>query len=107
MSTGADITIAPSGGSSSAMSSTYSTDTVDVVIEGDDVNSLADACGQIEEMMYAIPGVLHVKSNAASLQTAGHIVVDPQKAAAAGLAPAQVALDLYQTMTGVTSTRWN
>ena len=103
MSTGADITIAPSGGSSSAMSSTYSTDTVDVVIEGDDVNSLADACGQIEEMMYAIPGVLHVKSNAASLQTAGHIVVDPQKAAAAGLAPAQVALDLYQTMTGVTS----
>ena len=51
MSTGADITIAPSGGSSSAMSSTYSTDTVDVVIEGDDVNSLADACGQIEEMI--------------------------------------------------------
>ena len=103
MSTGSDITIGPSGGTSSVMSSTYSTDTVDVVIQGEDVDSLAKACGQIEDMMYTIPGVLHVKSDAASLQTAGHIVVDPQKAAAAGLAPAQVALDLYQTMTGVTS----
>ena len=51
--------------------------------------------------MNAIPGVIHVKSDAATMQTAGHIVVDPQKAASVGLAPAQVALDLYQTMNGV------
>ena len=54
-------------------------------------------------MMYSIPGVLHVKSNASSLQTAGHIVIDPQKAMSAGLSPAQVGLELYQTMTGVTA----
>ena len=99
--TGADISIAPSGGSSSAMSGNYSTDTVDVVIEGEDIDALTQACEQIEEEMYAIPGVIHVKSDAATMQTAGHIVVDPQKAASVGLAPAQVALDLYQTMNGV------
>ena len=83
------------------MSGNYSTDTVDVVIEGEDIDALTQACEQIEEEMYAIPGVIHVKSDAATMQTAGHIVVDPRKAASAGLAPAQVALDLYQTMNGV------
>ena len=102
-SAGADIAVAPTGGSSSAMSGTYSSDTVDVVIQGKDVNALEEACEQIENMMYATPGVIHVKSDAATMQTAGHIVVDPQKAAAAGLAPAQIALDLYQTMNGVTA----
>ena len=102
-STGADISIAPSGGSSSSMSSSVSSNTVDVVVQGEDQDSLARACQQVEEMMAAIPGVLHVKSDASTRQTAGHIVVDPQKAGAAGLAPAQIAMDLYQTMNGVTA----
>ena len=101
--TGADIAVGPSGGTSSAMSSYFSSDTVDVVIQGDEVDALAEGCSRIEEMMYGIPGVLHVKSDASTMQTAGHIVVDPQKAMAAGLSPAQVGLDLYQTMTGVTA----
>ena len=99
--TGADIAVSPTGGSSSAMSGNYSSDTIDLVIEGEDVGALADACEQLEEAMAAVPGVIHVKSDAATLQTAGHIVVDPRKAASLGLAPAQVALDLYQTMNGV------
>ena len=101
--TNADISIAPSGGSSSLMSGTYSSDTVDLVIEGEDMDALAEACEQLEEMMARIPGVLHVRSDASARMTAGHVVVDPQKAAAAGLAPAQIALDLYQTMNGVTA----
>ena len=101
--TGADIAVAPSGGSSSAMSGSYSSDTVDIVIQGEDVDTLAEACGQIEEIMANTPGVIHVTSDAATRQTAGHVIVDPRKAAAAGLAPAQVALDLYQTMNGVTA----
>lgn len=99
--TGADIAVSPTGGSSSAMSGNYSSDTIDLVIEGEDVGALAEACEQLEEAMAAVPGVIHVKSDAATLQTAGHIVVDPRKAASFGLAPAQVALDLYQTMNGV------
>ena len=99
--TGADITVAPSGGSSSAMSGSYSSDTVDVVIQGEDIDALTASCEMLEEMMYSVPGVIHVKSDAATMETAGHIVVDPLKAAAAGLAPAQIALDLYQTMNGV------
>ncbi len=102
-STGADISIAPSGGSSSSMSSSVSGSTIDVVVQGEDQDALAGACQQVEEMMAAIPGVLHVKSDASTRQTAGHIVVDPQKAGAAGLAPAQIAMDLYQTMNGVTA----
>ena len=102
-STGADISIAPSGGSSSSMSSSVSGSTIDVVVQGEDQDALAGACQQVEEMMAAIPGVLHVKSDASTRQTAGYIVVDPQKAGAAGLAPAQIAMDLYQTMNGVTA----
>ncbi len=100
-STGADISIAPSGGSSSSMSSSVSSSTVDIVVQGKDQDLLAQACEQIEEAASTIPGVLHVKSDASTRQTAGHISVDPQKAGAVGLAPAQVALDLYQTMNGV------
>ena len=103
MTTGADISVAPSGGSSSSMSSSVSSNTVDVVVEGKDQDALAKACEQLEDAMSGIPGVLHVKSDAATRQTAGHIVVDPQKAGAAGLAPAQVAMELYQTMNGVTA----
>ena len=101
--TGADIAVGPSGGSSSAMSANYSSDTIDVVVQSEDMDALADACEQIEEEMAVLPGVIHVKSDASTRQTAGHVVVDPQKAAAAGLAPAQVAMDLYQTMNGVTA----
>lgn len=100
--TGADITVSPSGGSSSMMSG-YTSDTIDVVIEGDVLDDLSEGCARIEEMMYSIPGVLHVKSDASSMQTGGHIVVDPLKALAAGVSPAQVGLELYQTMTGVTA----
>ena len=85
------------------MSSSVSSNTVDVVVEGKDQDALAKACEQLEDAMSGIPGVLHVKSDAATRQTAGHIVVDPQKAGAAGLAPAQVAMELYQTMNGVTA----
>ena len=44
-----------------------------------------------------------MSSDAADSQTSAHVVVDPLKAADAGLTPAAVAADLYSTLTGVTA----
>ncbi|MBR0383056.1 MAG: efflux RND transporter permease subunit [Eubacterium sp.] len=100
--TNVDILVSPSGGDSTTMSG-YSADTVDVVLSSDDIDSLQKGSRQVQNMMYEVPGVIHVSSDGASAQTSGHVVVDPLKAANAGLAPAQVAAELYQTMAGVTA----
>ena len=51
------------------------------------------------------PSILTISGAASVVQsiTSARVVVDPLKAANAGLAPAQVAMELYQTLTGMTS----
>ena len=100
--TDVDIFVESTGGGSE-MTSNYSSDLVDVVLEGTDQDKLREASEMVEELMADTPGVIHVSSDAAAFKTAARVVVDPLKAANAGLAPAQVAMELYQTLTGMTS----
>ncbi len=100
--TDVDIFVQATGGGSQMMSG-YSSDLVEVVLAGDDIKSLSKASEMVENMVRQEPGVLHVKSDAAAARSSAHIVVDPLKAANAGLAPAQIAGDLYQTLTGMTA----
>ena len=100
--TDVDIFVESTGGGSE-MTSNYSSDLVDVVLEGTDQEKLREASEMVEELMADTPGVIHVSSDAAAFKTAARVVVDPLKAANAGLAPAQVAVELYQTLTGMTS----
>ena len=100
--TDCDIRVQPTGGGSE-MTSTYASDTVDVVLASDDQNNLAQASAKVEEMMGEVPGVLQVRSDAAAAKTAAHVIIDPLKSANAGLAPAQIAGDLYQSLTGLTA----
>ncbi|MBQ9156487.1 MAG: efflux RND transporter permease subunit [Eubacterium sp.] len=100
--TDVDIFVQAAGGGSE-MTSNYSSDLVDIVLESNDLAALAQACDQVENMMRTCPGVLHVSSDAAAAKTSAHVIVDPLKAANAGLAPAQIAGDLYQTLTGMTA----
>ena len=85
------------------MTGNYSSDTVDVVLASDDLNHLSAASEMVEEMMQDVPGVLRVSSDAAASKTAAHVIIDPLKTANAGLAPAQIAGDLYQSLTGLTA----
>ena len=100
--TGVDIFVEATGGGSE-MTSTYSTDLVSVVLEGKDLTNLGKGAARVEEMIREVPGVIHISSDAADTQTSAHIIVDPLKASYAGLAPAQIAGELYQTLTGVTA----
>ncbi|MDO5146662.1 MAG: efflux RND transporter permease subunit [Eubacteriales bacterium] len=97
-----DVFVEASGGDSGSMGS-FATDQVQVVLTGNDLEALSDGAFQVEEMMRDTPGVIHVSSDAADAKTTAHVVVDPMKAAHAGLSPAMVAADLYSTLTGVTA----
>ena len=97
-----DVFVEATGGGSE-MTSSYSTNQIQVVLEGDDLDALNQGAHQVEEMMQQTPGVIHVTSDAADSQTSAHVVVDPLKAANVGLTPASVAADLYSTLTGVTA----
>ncbi len=100
--TNVDIFVQAAGGGSEMMSN-YSSDLVDIVLESDDSEDLHKASEQVEEMMRQEPGVLHVTSDAATVRSSAHVIIDPLKASNAGLAPAQIAGDLYQTLTGATA----
>ena len=100
--TGMDILVEAAGGGSS-MTSGYTSDKVQVVLAGDDLDALNKASDQVAAMMRDTPGVIYVSSDAAAAKTGAHVVVDPLKAANAGLTPAAVAADLYATLTGTTA----
>ncbi len=100
--TGMDIEVAPSGGGSESMTS-YSSDTVDVVLESDDMDALTKAAQQVENMMKNVPGVIHVSSDAQNSQTSAHVVIDQLKAADKGFTAAQIAAELYTTLSGSTA----
>ncbi|MBR0411625.1 MAG: efflux RND transporter permease subunit [Eubacterium sp.] len=100
--TDVDIFVQASGGGSEMMSG-YATDLVDIVLESDDLQALSKASDQVEALMRKTPGVLHVKSDASAAKSSAHVIIDPLKAANAGLSPAQIAGDLYQTLTGMTA----
>lgn len=100
--TNMDILVQATGGGSD-MTSSFSSDRIDVVLEGDDMSALNEGSEMVENLMRETPGVIHVTSDAAAAQTSAHVVVDPLKAANVGLTPASVAADLYSTLTGVTA----
>ena len=100
--TDVDIFVQATGGGSE-MTSNYSSDLVEVVIESDDIKDLSRVSDELEGEIRQVPGVIHVRSDAAAAKSAAHVIIDPLKAANAGLAPAQIAGDLYSTLTGTTS----
>lgn len=99
--TNMDIEVSPSGGSSSSMSSMGSSSGTEVDLEGTDLDALKEGAAMVEQIMRETPGVIRVANDFAQSQTAAHIVVDPQLSMNVGLAPAQVSLNIYNTLSGV------
>lgn len=91
-----DISIAASGASMTSMM----TGGLEIDLEGRDLQELKEASRQVQEMLRQIPGVLQVSSNIADASTQARIVIDPLKSMSVGLAPVQVAGEMYNALSG-------
>jgi HAE1 family hydrophobic/amphiphilic exporter-1 len=94
--TNMDISIESSGASMTSMMGGG----IEIDLQGKDLDDLKDAAKQVQEMLNGIPGVLKTSSDLADASTQAEVVVDPLKSMAVGLAPAQVASELYYALSG-------
>ena len=92
-----DISIASSGASMTAMMGGG----LEIDLVGRDLDDLKVAAGQVQEMLKKIPGVLQVSSDIADVSTQVEVVIDPLKSMSVGLAPVQVASEMYNALSGV------
>ncbi len=95
--TGMDISIQSSGASITAMMG----GSIEIDLQGRDLDDLKEASREVEDMLAKIPGVLQVSSDLADASTQVEVVVDPLKSMAVGLPPVQVAGEMRNTLSGV------
>jgi HAE1 family hydrophobic/amphiphilic exporter-1 len=94
--TNMDISIESSGASMTSMLGGG----IEIDLQGRDLDVLKEAAKQVQEMLDGIPGVLQTSSDMADASTQAEVVVDPLKSMSVGLAPAQVASELYNALSG-------
>lgn len=95
--TGMDISVQSSGASMTAMMG----GSIEIDLQGRDLDDLKEASREVEAMLQKIPGVLQVSSDMADASTQVEVVVDPLKSMAVGLPPVQVAGEMRNTLSGV------
>lgn len=93
---GSDIEIS----ASSMMSMLTGGSSIDVHLQGNDLDVLREASLQVENMMRSDPDIVRVSSNLTSGDPQAEINVDPIKAIAAGLTPKQVIGTVRNVMSG-------
>ncbi len=84
----------------SETSVTSSSSDINIAIQGMDFDELGVAAGMIEEYLESNPYLTSVVNSLASGTPQAEVVIDPVKAAAKGLVPAQVMGELYTIMEG-------
>ena len=94
---GMDISISSSGASMTSMMDTG----IEIDLVGRDLEALKTTARQVEEKLKTIPGVLQVSSDVADVSTQIDVVIDPLKSMSIGMAPVQVAGELYNALSGV------
>ena len=98
---GMDVAVSPSGAMN--LSSLMSSNSKDVVLLSDDLDSLREGAAMVEEAMAQVPGVIRVENPFNSSQSKGRIVIDSQKALAMGTSETQVAMQIYYLLEGLTA----
>ncbi len=73
---------------------------VEIDLSGYNLDDLKATAKQIEAAMYDVPGVLKVSSDVGVASTQAKVYVDPLKSMNVGLAPAQVAGEMYNALSG-------
>ena len=95
----ASISVAPSSGSSGPPGGN-----LEIVLTGPNRDELAQSADEMARALQNVPGLADVRSDAAQANPEVSVKVDPGKAAAKGLTPAQVALSLRDTIAGQRAT---
>lgn len=92
-----EITVASSSsmGMSMGGSNTY-----DVSLQSNDLEKLKEACRIVSDAVIEVDGVLSATHSLADAATKAEIVIDPIKAAAAGLTPKAASSTIYSMMSG-------
>ena len=94
---GMDISISSSDASMTSMMDTG----IEIDLVGRDLEALKTTAREVEEKLKTIPGVLQVSSDVADVSTQIDVVIDPLKSMSIGMAPVQVAGELYNALSGV------
>lgn len=95
--TNMDITVASSGTNMTSMMGGG----VEIDLSGRSLEDLKTAAAQVEKVMRNTPGVLKVSSDLGEASTKAEVVVDPLRSMSVGLAPAQVAMEMYYALSGM------
>lgn len=95
--TNMDISISASGASMTSMMSSG----IEIDLVGRDLDDLRVAAKQVQDMLKNIPGILQTSSNLSEASTQAKIIIDPLKSMAVGIAPVQVAGEMYNTLSGI------
>ena len=93
-----EISVASS--STMGMSSMGGGNTYDVSLEGNDLEKIKEACRIVSNAVVKADGVISATSSFADAATKAEIVIDPIKAAAAGMTPQMASGMIYSMMSG-------
>lgn len=93
-----EITVEAS--SSLGMSILGGSNTYEVALESRNLEDLKEACRQVTDAVSKVPGVISASDSLADAATKAEIVVDPIRAAAAGLTPELASGMIYSMMSG-------
>ncbi len=94
---GAEILCSSSSTSTMGMSGGASKQ---IDIKGSNLTDLKEAIAQIDDAIRNMPGVISTSSSFSDSAAKAKVVIDPIKAAAVGMTPAQIAQNLYLMKTG-------
>lgn len=96
--TNMDVTVSSSG---SSMSSLMSSDSYEVDLQGNDLDSLRQATNDLMDELRKVDGVIKVESSMSNPSTIAKIEVDPLKAMQYGMTPIQIGMTLNNVLSGV------
>lgn len=100
---GMEVSVSPTS-SGSNMGTMMSGNSKDIKLVGDDLETLKEGADMVAEAMTQVPGVIGVENDFDQSRVKGRIVVNSQKALAAGTTEAGVAAQISYLLNGLTAT---
>jgi len=76
---------------------------IEVDLSGRDLATLKEAAQEVTDIMATTEGILKVTNDLTAVTTRAEVMIDPLKAMNVGLAPAQVAMNINNALSGITA----
>jgi HAE1 family hydrophobic/amphiphilic exporter-1 len=100
---GLDVTVDGLNKASGFASLAATGNTVEITLTAEDLDSLQNGATAVEHMMAQVPGVLHIENPFNQSRVQGRLVIDPQKAMAAGMSQSAAAAQISYMLNGLTA----